>query len=138
MVIPSLIPSHLLPSLLAASDTITDLARSRRWSQVRVVGKQFPPWTEGDDIWGVQNIMHPDLAELAEPASVISKERVEGSRRGELGGAQGGHEGDRGEGEPGGGNADLGVFGEWYGSEGMLRLSAGFMACEMEDLQFGE
>lgn len=28
-----------------------------------MVGKQFPPWTEGDDVWGVQNIMHPDLGE---------------------------------------------------------------------------
>lgn len=26
-----------------------------------MVGKQFPPWTEGDDVWGVQNIMHPEL-----------------------------------------------------------------------------
>jgi len=30
---------------------------------VRMVGKQFPPWTEGDDVWGVQNIMSPELGE---------------------------------------------------------------------------
>jgi hypothetical protein len=28
---------------------------------VRVVGKQFPPWDSADDVWGVQNIMHPEL-----------------------------------------------------------------------------
>jgi hypothetical protein len=29
----------------------------------RLVGTQFPPWTEGTDVWGVQHMMHPDLKE---------------------------------------------------------------------------
>jgi hypothetical protein len=37
------------------------MARNREWKDVRMVGKQFPPWVDGDDVWGVQNIMHPDL-----------------------------------------------------------------------------
>jgi hypothetical protein len=28
-----------------------------------MVGKQLLPWTEGDDVWGVQNIMSPELGE---------------------------------------------------------------------------
>lgn len=31
----------------------------------RLVGTQFPPWTEGDDVWGVQHLLHPDLKETA-------------------------------------------------------------------------
>lgn len=29
----------------------------------RLVGTQFPPWTEGTDVWGVQHLMHPELKE---------------------------------------------------------------------------
>jgi hypothetical protein len=29
----------------------------------RLVGTQFPPWTEGTDVWGVQHMTHPDLKE---------------------------------------------------------------------------
>lgn len=29
----------------------------------RLVGTQFPPWTEGTDVWGVQHMIHPDLKE---------------------------------------------------------------------------
>jgi hypothetical protein len=28
-----------------------------------LVGTQFPPWTEGTDVWGVQHLMHPALQE---------------------------------------------------------------------------
>lgn len=31
----------------------------------RLVGTQFPPWTEGTDVWGVQHVMHPELSEPA-------------------------------------------------------------------------
>lgn len=93
VVVPNLIPPHLLDPLSLAADRVTDRARSRGWSQVRVVGKQFPPWVAGDDVWGVQNLMHPDLGEE--------------------------------------------VFAEWYGSEGMLEVSAALMGCRVEDMQFG-
>lgn len=29
----------------------------------RLVGTQFPPWTEGNDVWGVQHLLHPELKE---------------------------------------------------------------------------
>lgn len=29
----------------------------------RLVGTQFPPWTEGTDVWGVQHLLHPELKE---------------------------------------------------------------------------
>ncbi|GFZ49812.1 hypothetical protein JCM24511_07215 [Saitozyma sp. JCM 24511] len=93
VVVPHLIPPELLDPLSLAADRVTDRARSGGWSQVRVVGKQFPPWVAGDDVWGVQNLMHPDLGE--------------------------------------------GVFAEWYGSEGMLEVSAALMGCRVEDMQFG-
>lgn len=93
VVVPHLIPPQLLDPLSLAADRVTDRARSGGWSQVRVVGKQFPPWVAGDDVWGVQNLMHPDLGE--------------------------------------------GVFADWYGSEGMLEVSAALMGCRVEDMQFG-
>lgn len=27
------------------------------------MGTQFPPWTEGTDVWGVQHLLHPELQE---------------------------------------------------------------------------
>ena len=59
--VDGLIPESLYSDLCSAADAVTDLARRHQWSQVRVVGKQFPPWTAGDDVWGVQNLMHPQL-----------------------------------------------------------------------------
>ncbi|WVQ84766.1 hypothetical protein IAT38_006923 [Cryptococcus sp. DSM 104549] len=92
VIIPNLIPSSLLPTLTEAADGVTERAREGRWPQVRVVGKPFPPWDAGDDIWGVQNLMHPDLEER--------------------------------------------VFAEWYGSEGILEVSAALMGSRIEDMQF--
>lgn len=64
VIVPSLIPSDLLDPLRSAAEKITDRARSGGWTQVRTVGKPFPPWNEpSDDIWGVQNVMHPELGE---------------------------------------------------------------------------
>jgi hypothetical protein len=93
-----LIPPNLLEPLREAADRVTDKSRKGEWTQVRVVGKQFPPWKLGengdDDVWGVQNLMHPDLGEH--------------------------------------------VFSEWYGSQGMLEVSAGLMGREVDDMQFGQ
>ena len=95
VVVPSLIPDDVYPKLCDAADTVTSRARDGTWDQVRVVGKQFPPWdTAADDLWGVQNLMHPGLAEP--------------------------------------------VFRDWYGSEGLLAVSAALMRCRLEDMQFGE
>lgn len=52
VVIDDLVPAALFPELQAAC--------------ARVVGRQFPPFdTDGEDAWGVQHVMHPDLAEPA-------------------------------------------------------------------------
>lgn len=84
-----------------------------------MVGKQFPPWTEGEDVWGVQNIMHPDLATLASLSQDVLEDENNGAGRPrESSGTE--------------------VFKEWYGSEDMLRVSAALMGCSKEDMQFGE
>ena len=65
LILPSLLPAHLLASLRTAASTLTSLARTGAWPHVRTIGKQFPPWdstlavTHG--IWGVQHLLHPDL-----------------------------------------------------------------------------
>jgi hypothetical protein len=61
VVVPNLILESDLAPLREAAEAVVDKARRHEWNQVRVVGKQFPPWDSQDDIWGVQNIMHPDL-----------------------------------------------------------------------------
>ena len=97
-----MIPAALFPDLLDAADEVTDLARSRRWPQVRIVGKQFPPWTAGDDVWGVQNLLHPALDALSDGQGGVGQ-----------------------------------VFREWYGSEGILGVSAALMGCAISEMQFG-
>ncbi|KAI5803839.1 phytanoyl-CoA dioxygenase [Geopyxis carbonaria] len=70
VILPSLVPPALLPTLRAAALSTTSLARSGAWPHIRTVGKQFPPWpTSGPDIWGVSHILHPSL-----PASAIFRE----------------------------------------------------------------
>ncbi len=60
-------PGLLTPSehadLLAATNRVVARTRSGSWPHARVVGKQFPPYGVGDDIWGVQHAMHPALEE---------------------------------------------------------------------------
>ncbi|KAH9984914.1 hypothetical protein BJV77DRAFT_1062082 [Russula vinacea] len=62
-----IVPGLLTPSehadLLAATDRVVACTRSGSWPHARVVGKQFPPYGVGDDIWGVQHAMHPALGE---------------------------------------------------------------------------
>ena len=62
-----IIPGLLTPSehadLLAATNRVVARTRSGLWPHARVVGKQFPPYGIGDDIWGVQHAMHPALEE---------------------------------------------------------------------------
>ena len=53
--------SHV--TLLAATERAVTRTRSGSWPHARVVGKQFPPYGAGDDVWGVQHAMHPALGE---------------------------------------------------------------------------
>ncbi|EXJ83897.1 hypothetical protein A1O1_07526 [Capronia coronata CBS 617.96] len=62
--IPNLVPPHLLLALKASCKYTTDRARQGKWPYVRTVPKQYPPWQEwkpGDNIWGVQHLLHPDM-----------------------------------------------------------------------------
>ncbi len=51
--------------LLSATERAVTRTRSGSWTHARVVGKQFPPYGAGDDVWGVQHAMHPLLGEPA-------------------------------------------------------------------------
>jgi hypothetical protein len=62
--IPDLLPPHLLLAAKASCKYTTDRARQGKWPHVRTVPKQYPPWQEwktGDNIWGVQHLLHPDM-----------------------------------------------------------------------------
>jgi hypothetical protein len=63
VIIPGLTTPSEQIELLAATDRVVARTRSGAWPHARVVGKQFPPFGTGDDIWGVQHAMHPELAE---------------------------------------------------------------------------
>jgi len=63
VIIPGLIKPSEHADLLAATNRVIARTRSGSWPHVRVVGKQFPPYGIGDDVWGVQHAMHPALEE---------------------------------------------------------------------------
>ena len=69
VIIRSLLTPTELTTLRAAASNLTSLARAGKWPHIRTVGKQFPPWPstpEGNGIWGVQHLLHPDLP-LSQP-----------------------------------------------------------------------
>ncbi|TIA71648.1 hypothetical protein E3P77_02202 [Wallemia ichthyophaga] len=63
VVIDGFIQGDELSQLREAAAAAEQLTRSHRWPHRRVVGKQFPPWSDADtpDSWGVQHLMHPQL-----------------------------------------------------------------------------
>lgn len=63
VVIDGLIPIDAFQRLTEACDRVVDRARCGNWKYRRLVGTQFPPWTEGTDVWGVQHLMHSELKE---------------------------------------------------------------------------
>lgn len=63
VIIPGLIQPSEHAGLLVATERVVARTRSGAWPHARVVGKQFPPYGTGDDIWGVQHAMHPELGE---------------------------------------------------------------------------
>lgn len=64
VVVHDLISEELRPQLEAACTRVINRTRSGGWPHRRTVGKQFPPYGDGDpDSWGVQHLMHPDLGE---------------------------------------------------------------------------
>lgn len=61
-IIPGLISLEDLTLLREACDDVVARTRSGEWKLRRTVGKQFPPYGDGDpDSWGAQMLMHPDL-----------------------------------------------------------------------------
>ncbi|KAI8976409.1 hypothetical protein BD414DRAFT_446565 [Trametes punicea] len=66
VVVPGLVPPDHLEALEAACERVIARTRSGEWPHRRTVGRQFPPYGDGDpDSWGVQHVMHPDLGEPA-------------------------------------------------------------------------
>lgn len=66
VIIPALISPSLLIELEAACARTIAKTRDGTWSHRRTVGRQFPPYDDGNpDSWGVQHVMHPDLGEDA-------------------------------------------------------------------------
>ncbi|KAI9318603.1 hypothetical protein BX666DRAFT_1929702 [Dichotomocladium elegans] len=63
VIVDGLIPQDKLEALKAACDRVVAKARKGEWKYRRLVGTQFPPWTEGTDVWGVQHLLHPELQE---------------------------------------------------------------------------
>ncbi|KAI7897834.1 uncharacterized protein BX663DRAFT_481156 [Cokeromyces recurvatus] len=63
VIVDNLVPEDLVSELKEACDRVVDKARKGEWKYRRLVGTQFPPWTEGTDVWGVQHLLHPDLNE---------------------------------------------------------------------------
>lgn len=61
----STFPEPYLCELRSLASASTDQTRSHAWPHTRLVGKRFPPFDASDyerDYWGVQHLMHPDLA----------------------------------------------------------------------------
>ncbi|KAI0331544.1 hypothetical protein GY45DRAFT_1336098 [Cubamyces sp. BRFM 1775] len=66
VVVPGLLLPEHLEALEAACKRVIARTRSGEWPHRRTVGRQFPPYGDGDpDSWGVQHLMHPDLDEPA-------------------------------------------------------------------------
>ncbi|RUS35264.1 hypothetical protein BC938DRAFT_473429 [Jimgerdemannia flammicorona] len=63
VVVDGLIRPDLLEPLREACERAIAKARKNEWPYRRLVGTQFPPWDKGDDVWGVQHVMNPDLNE---------------------------------------------------------------------------
>ncbi|KAJ7212963.1 hypothetical protein GGX14DRAFT_445802 [Mycena pura] len=66
VIISGLIIPESFPRLERACADVISRTRDGSWPHRRTVGKQFPPYGTGDpDSWGVQHVMHPDLAQPA-------------------------------------------------------------------------
>lgn len=65
VIVPGLL-SSLDADLEQACDRVIARTREGNWPHRRIIGRQFPPYESEDerpDCWGVQHVMHPDLAE---------------------------------------------------------------------------
>ncbi|KAI9277586.1 hypothetical protein BY458DRAFT_504512 [Sporodiniella umbellata] len=65
VIVDNLIPEDQFIKLREACERVVDKARKGEWEHRRLVGTQFPPWTEGTDVWGIQHLLHPKLNERA-------------------------------------------------------------------------
>ncbi|KIV91139.1 hypothetical protein PV10_05715 [Exophiala mesophila] len=77
--IPHLLSSEMLSALRVASKNTTDNARQGRWPHVRTVPKQYLPWQDwkpGDNIWGVQHLLHPEMSDRDSFADLYFSQEV--------------------------------------------------------------
>lgn len=77
--IPQLLSPRLLLAMRAACKDTTERAREGKWPYVRTVPKQYPPWQEwqdGDNIWGVQHLLHPEMKDRDTFAQVYFSDEV--------------------------------------------------------------
>ncbi|KAL9105341.1 MAG: hypothetical protein Q9227_009461 [Pyrenula ochraceoflavens] len=73
VIIPNLLTSTEVSTLLQASIDLTSLATSGSWPHLRTVPKQFPPWPSTPPptgIWGIQHLLHPSIPYRSTFASV--------------------------------------------------------------------
>ncbi|KAJ7680927.1 hypothetical protein DFH06DRAFT_432102 [Mycena polygramma] len=66
VIVNDLVSPEDFPRLKSACKDVISRTREGSWPHRRTVGKQFPPYdSENPDSWGVQHVMHPDLAQPA-------------------------------------------------------------------------
>lgn len=79
VVIRNLLTPNLLLALQATCKYLTSSARAGQWPHVRTVPKQYPPWPPfraGDNIWGIQHLLHPDMKDRDVFAEVYFSDAV--------------------------------------------------------------
>ncbi|KAJ7049716.1 hypothetical protein C8F01DRAFT_1068567 [Mycena amicta] len=77
IIVPGLVAPSRLPLLQDACAHVVALTRDGTRPHRRTVGKQFPPYGDANpDSWGVQHVMHPDLAQSAFASWYTSDEVV--------------------------------------------------------------
>ncbi|SPO05024.1 related to Putative nicotinamide N-methyltransferase [Cephalotrichum gorgonifer] len=72
-------PTHIA-ALREAASRAEALGRDGTWPNVRIVGKQFPPWDPAEaktkGIWGVQHLLNPALPDSKAYAEVYFSEEI--------------------------------------------------------------
>ena len=86
-VIRGALPRSKVDRIHSVATSATRIARAGSWPHVRTLPKEFPPWPQskhgaaseaGQEIWGVQHLMHPDMPGHDEFASVYFGDEVLG------------------------------------------------------------
>lgn len=65
VIVRNLVSEQEMKDLTEACTRAEVLVREAGWPFRRSVGKQFPPYSDEPDSWGIQHVMHPALGEPA-------------------------------------------------------------------------